>query len=153
MLMDPTLVPLGEAPNPDRVADCNIVPNIKGYSNCDSFQVDIAEQRRQGITVNDDNDPLPENATPAQNKAQRVFKSGKWTTPRACFQRSDGFAYPKGKFVNKRWDQIADMSELDLFWMCFPKKYIMEVLIPKMNNGLQWKMDLQEFYIFQYLTS
>ncbi len=56
--------------------------------------------------------------------------------------------YPEGKFVNKRWDQIANMSELDLFGMCFPEKYIAKVLIPKTNKDLLKKMDLQEFYIF-----
>ena len=139
---------LGKAVNPDWVADCNVVPNIEGYSNRDSLRGDIDEQRRQGITVDDDNDPLPENATPAQNKAQRIYESGTWTTPRACCQRSNGFVYPKGKFVNKRWDQIANMSELDLFRMCFPEKYIAKVLIPGTNKGLLKKMDLQEFYIF-----
>jgi hypothetical protein len=141
--VEPTMVP-GEAANPDRVADCNVLPNIKGYSNRDSLQGDIDEQRRQGITVDNDNTPVPENAIPAQNKAQQIYKSG-MTTPRACCQRSDGFVYPKGKFVNKRWDQIANMSELDLFRMCFPEKYIAEVLIPGTNKGLLKKMDLQEF--------
>jgi hypothetical protein len=69
MHVEPTLVP-GEAANPDWVADRNVVPNIKGYSNRDSLQGDIDEQRRQCITVDNDNNPLPENATPAQNKAQ-----------------------------------------------------------------------------------
>jgi hypothetical protein len=145
--VEPAPVP-GEAANPDRVADRNVVPSIEGYSNRDSLRGDIDEQRRQGITVDDDNDPLPENATPAQNKAQRIYESGTWTMPRACCRRSNGFAYPEGKFVNKCWDQIADMSELDLLRMCFPEKYIAEVLIPETNKGLLKKMDLQEFYVF-----
>jgi hypothetical protein len=56
----------------------------------------------QGITVVDDNDPFPENAIPAQNEAQRIYQSVTWTTPRACCRRSDGFAYPEGKFVNNQ---------------------------------------------------
>jgi hypothetical protein len=145
--VDPAPVP-GKAANPDRIANRNVVPNIEGYSNRDLLLGDIDEQRRQGITVDDDNDPLLENATPAQNEAQRIYESGMWTMPRACCRRSDGFAYPEGKFMNKRWDQIADMSELDLFRMCFPEKYIAEVLIPETNKGLQRKIDLQEFYVF-----
>jgi hypothetical protein len=52
------------------------------------------------------------------------------------------FTYPKGKLVNKHWDQITDMFKLNLFWMCFPKQYITEVLIPETNMGLQRKMNL-----------
>jgi hypothetical protein len=63
--VDPLSVP-GEAVNPDRIADSNVQLNIKGYSNRDLLRDDINKQRRQGITVNDDNKPLPENATPAQ---------------------------------------------------------------------------------------
>mgnify|MGYP006167120049 CR=1 FL=1 len=70
MRVDPAPVPVpGEAVNPDRVADCNVVPNIEGYLGSDLLRGDIEEQRRQGITVDDDNVPLPENATPAQNEA------------------------------------------------------------------------------------
>ena len=138
----------GEALNPDRIADRNVVPNIEGLSHRDSLRGDIDEQRRQGITVDDDNDPLPENTAP-QSPAARMYETGTWTTPRACCRRTDGFVYPEGKFVNKRWDQIADMSELDLFRLCFPEKYIVKVLIPETNKNLTKKnIDLQEFYVF-----
>jgi hypothetical protein len=51
--------------------------------------------------------------------------------PRACCRRSDGFAYPKGKFMNKCWNVIADMSELNLFRMCFPEEYIADSSSPR----------------------
>jgi hypothetical protein len=63
MRVDPAPVPVPwEAVNPDQIADRNIVPNIEGYSARDLLRGDIEEQRRQGITVDDDNEPLPENA-------------------------------------------------------------------------------------------
>ncbi len=46
-----------------------------------------------------------------------------------------------------RWNMIADMSELNLFRMCFPEKYIAKVIIPKMNKDLTKMIDLQEFYV------
>ncbi len=98
--------------------------------------------------MDNDNDPLPENATPAQQEAQRCYESGTWTMPRTCCRRADGFTYPEGKFVHHRWDEIADMSELQLFRMCFPEKYLVEVLIPETNKGLQNPMDLHNFYVF-----
>ena len=81
--VNPPPVP-GEAVNPDRILDRNVATNIEGYVDRDSLRGDIEEQRRQGITVDDDKDPLPENATPAQQEAQRCYESGTWTTPRTC---------------------------------------------------------------------
>ena len=41
------------------------------------------------------------------------------------------------------------MTELELFRVCFPEKYIAGVLIPETNKGLVARpMDLNEFYIF-----
>ncbi len=40
------------------------------------------------------------------------------------------------------------MSEINLFRICFPKKYIVEVVIPETNKGLTHKIDLHEFYVF-----
>ncbi len=65
MRVDPAPVPVpGEAVNPDRIVDGNVVPNIEGYLDRDLLRGDIEEQRRQGITVEDDNEPLPENVVP-----------------------------------------------------------------------------------------
>ena len=77
----------GEALNPDRIADRDVVVNIKGFS---TYHIelcgDVTEKKRQGMTVNDDNDPLPENATPPGQVLPS--KSMIWgrTTPRACCQ-------------------------------------------------------------------
>ena len=40
------------------------------------------------------------------------------------------------------------MSELQVFRMCFPEKFIVKVLIPATNKVLQKPMDLQEFYVW-----
>jgi hypothetical protein len=73
MRVDPVPVPVpGEAVNPDRIANRNVVPNIEGYL----ARGDIKEQRRQGIMVDDDNKPLLENANLAQNKAVQIYVSG-----------------------------------------------------------------------------
>ncbi len=134
----PTPVIMGEVLNPDRIADRDIMANIKEFSTYhNELRGDVNKQKRQGITVVNNNDPLPKNATPAWTSVtQQIYDSGTWMMPRACCRRSNGFAYPKGKFVNKRWDIIADMSELDLFRLCFPEKYIIEVVIPETNNIL-----------------
>lgn len=61
------------------------------------------------------------------------------------------FQLPKewhGKFVNHHWYKIVEMSELKLFYMCLPKNYIIEVLIPETSKGVKKPMDLHEFYVW-----
>ena len=40
------------------------------------------------------------------------------------------------------------MFKLNLFWLCFPEKYIVEVIIPKMKKNLMKKINQQEFFVF-----
>jgi hypothetical protein len=144
------LVIPGEVLNPDCIADRDVMANIEGFLTYhNKLPGNVNEQKRQGITINDNNDPLPKNATPARTSVtQQIYDSGTWTTPKACCGRSDSFAYPEGKFVNKHWDIIADMSKLDLFQLRFPEKCIIEVVIPVTSKNLMKKIDLQEFYVF-----
>jgi hypothetical protein len=54
----------------------------------------------------------------------------------------------KGKFNSHCWEDIAEMNELKLFRMCFPEKYINDVIIPETNKCLGTPMTLQEFYVW-----
>jgi hypothetical protein len=40
------------------------------------------------------------------------------------------------------------MDELELFLMCFPIKYIKNVVIPQSNKHLQVPITMQEFFVF-----
>ncbi len=73
----PVLVPC-EALNPDCIADWDVMANIKGYSSYhNELRGNVHEQRRQGITINNDNDPLPENSTSTQtSNAQQIYDLG-----------------------------------------------------------------------------
>ena len=133
--------------NPDRIADRNVVPNIEGYSGSDSLRGDIEEQRRQGITVDDDNEPPPENV-PAQGEAAPLPGNGRWEKPTVYSRRANNVQNRAGKFTNHRWDEIADYDELELFRMCFPEEWLVEICIPMTNKGLANKVDLKEFYVF-----
>ena len=42
---------------------------------------------------------------------------------------------------------IREKTFLDTFWMCFPKKYIVDHLLPETNKHLLKKMTLQEIYV------
>jgi hypothetical protein len=76
----------GEALNPDCIADRDVLANIKGFLTYhNELRGNVNEQRRQGITVNDDNIPLPKNTTPTgQVLPSKSTKSGTWKMPKAC---------------------------------------------------------------------
>jgi hypothetical protein len=57
-----------------------------------------------------------------------------------------------GKFNSHRWEDITEMSDLDLFWMCFLEKFVIDVIIPKMNKYLKKPLTLQEFFIWLEFT-
>ena len=61
----------------------NVAPNIGGV-----LSEEIAELRQQGIEVEDDNEPAPENAQPTPHTTVPV--AGSWVTPTTCQRR----AYP-----------------------------------------------------------
>ena len=107
---------------------------------------DIAELRQQGIEVDDDNEPAPENAEP---RPQATGDVGEWVTPTICARRQANCTNRKGSWKNYSWQVIAEMDELAQFRMCFPEKWVVEVLIPATNERLEGDaMDLQEFYVF-----
>jgi hypothetical protein len=46
-------------------------------------------------------------------------------------------------------DPLAEMNELDRFWMCIPEQFLMiDVIIPKTNKHLGTPAALQEFYVW-----
>ena len=137
----------GEAVDPDRSAQTNARSNIEGSLRAETRE-EINELRQQGIVVDDDNEPAPENARP-QTVAEQIYAAGHWEKPTVCPRRASGVADVEGKFKNTRWDEIADLDELALFRVCFPEKWIVGVVIPKTNEALKEKpLDLREFYVW-----
>ena len=137
----------GDAVNPDRSSTRNTTANIEGGLSRVAMREEIEQLRQQGITVDDDNEPAPENALPPMPGA--APPPGTWEKPQYCCRRSNSdFTDQAGKFTHHRWDEIADMDELQLFRMCFPEKWIVGSVIPETNKTLSKPMDLQEFYVW-----
>ncbi len=132
----------GDAVNPDRLSARNTTANIEGGLSCVVTREEINQLHQQGITVNNDNKRAPENAQPPV--PAEATPLGTWEKPQYCCScwNSD-FADQAGKFVNHRWDKIVDMDKLQLFRMCFPKKWIVDSVIPQTNKILAKPMDLQ----------
>ncbi len=136
-----------DAVNPDRSSACNITANIEGGLSRVATREEIKQLRQQGITVDDDNEPGPENGQPPVPGA--APPPGTWEKPQYCCRHSNSdFTDQAGKFVHHRWDEIADMDELQLFCMCFPQKWIVDSVIPETNKTLNKPMDLKEFYVW-----
>ena len=109
--------------------------------------MDTEDLQRQGIEVDDNNQPAPENSNPPA--ASAAPPSGTWNKPLIypCCANSS-FSDNPGKWRNHRWDQIAKYDELNLFQLCFPEEWIVGVLIPATNKELIDKLSLQEFYVW-----
>ena len=132
----------------ERESSNNVTSIIEGGLLHAATREEIEELRRQGITVDDDNEPAPENAQPPVPQGPAP-PPGNWEKPTYCPRRSNSdFSDQEGRFINHRWDAIADYDELDLFRMCFPEEWVLNSLIPMTNKELSKKMDLQEFYVF-----
>ena len=113
------------------------------FQNVGEGGVDIDDLRRQGIEVDDDNEPAPENDEPTARGT-----NGSWEKPTMCPRRMANIANTKGKFNSHRWEDIAEMNELYLFRMCFPEQFVLDVIIPQTNKNLGTPIDLHEFYVW-----
>ena len=109
------------APEPDnnqeaRGSNENTSNNIGQGSN----QEDIAEIRRQGVEVENE-DCLPEKLPSCKNENQIPGVHGEWVNPTTCPRIGDlNISDAKGGWKNHSWSLIAEMSDFDLFRMCFP---------------------------------
>ena len=135
------------APEPDnnqesRRSNENTSKNIGQGAN----QEDIADLRRQGIEV-DNEDCLPENLPSCENENQIPGVHGEWVTPNTCPRRGGPkISDAKGGWKNHSWSSIAEMSEFDIFRMCFPDNFIWEVVIPMTKKYIEGpNMTLQDF--------
>ena len=125
--------------DPLRVSDCDVVPNI-GELGDDKLD----DLRRQGVAIDDDNEPAPKNTKPTVLPAG----NGQFEKPTMCPRRMANISNAKGKFNSHHWEEISKMNELDIFRMCFPEKFVLNVIIPETNKNLGTPMTLQEFYVW-----
>ncbi len=107
---------------------------------------DIAELYCQGILVDDDNEPAPENVWAPPPKQLNV---GEWIVPSIrCCQANSTISGKEGKWNYFTWTKIGKMSEIKLFCMAFPEDFVISVILPAMNSHLMNHMTLQEFYVW-----
>jgi hypothetical protein len=139
---------LGDAVNPDHLSNQNVNASIEGSLLCIATREEIEQLHHQGITVDDDNEPAPENAQAPVPGVEPP--PGTWEKPKYCCHRANtDFSDQAGNITHHQWDEIADMDELQIFHIHFPKKWIVNLVIPQTNKTLLGKpMDLQEFCVW-----
>ena len=145
----PAPPPAADAPAVDeqRTSSRNVVANV-GNLTRGGTREEIEELHRNGITVDDDNEPAPENTAP-DFAEEAVPTGGTWEKPTYCIRRANSdFSDSAGKFKSHRWDEIVEYDELELFRMCFPEGYVRDVVIPMTNKTLTTNMTLKEFYVW-----
>ena len=126
----------------DRASVHNVVPNIFGGT---GLREEINQLCAEGIEVDNDNKPLPEDAEPAPPNPEGMRYE--YTIPTFCPRRANNNIIDSpGRWTNYRWDEIAEKSELDLFRMCFPDDFVHEVILPATNVHLFSRLTIQEFY-------
>jgi hypothetical protein len=109
---------------------------------------DLADLRRQGIAVDDDNDPAPENvpARQAPQQAAAVVAPLEWRSEGIiCPRRANNLQNSNACFKNYSREEVMKMTKLELFLVLFPTDYLTTVLIPETNKELTLPMDLGEF--------
>ena len=104
---------------------------------------DIAALRESGITVDNEE---PDEANIAPPAAQPI--QGRWGRPAICPRRASGLSDFEGGWKNHAWNAIKEQSYFDTFRICFPEKYVVEVLLPATNKNLKTPLTLREFYVF-----
>ena len=104
---------------------------------------DMVEIQRQGIDIDDDNNPSPY-TVPRQGKTTTVTVNCRREgiiSPRKAGNLQNYFA----SFRHYSHDDNLCMSLLQLFLIMFPGDYLEEVLISETNKVLSVPMDLQEY--------
>jgi len=102
---------------------------------------DIESFQRQGIAIDDDNQPAPENAVPdAEPPEAAIWKEDSIICPRLANNCPDHGA----SFRTHSLEEVGRMSKLDLFLMMFPVGFLVDTVIVKANEVLDKPMDLSE---------
>ena len=81
-----------------RVSVDDVDPNV----NCD-LAIEIDDLRQQGIEVDDNNEPAPENAEPPPQATNQV---GEWITPTICPRREVNCSNCKGSWKRLEWTVV-----------------------------------------------
>lgn len=109
-------------------------------------EIELAELRADGLQVDHDTLPAPEN-TPTAPSNNSDVQYGAWGSVPLCPRVSQGCPNVRAKMKNCA-NVCNMMSPLALFNVLFPMSYVKTVLLPATNEILDNPMTLGEFFRF-----
>ena len=105
----------------------DVATNVNG-----GLSQEIAELRQQGIKVDNNNEPAPDNAHTRAPVTQTI---GQWVIPNIFPRRADvECRKTKGVCRLHIWPENSEMAELSIFRMAFIEKWVRDFLIPATNK-------------------
>jgi Transposase IS4 len=130
-------------------------------------EMDVAALRLDGVDVDDDNDPAPENVPGGidldailAEAVEELLDGATEPTPVApegptwgfsgkCPRRAEGNTKERAILKNMSNTVMANMTLLQMFMTMYPMDYIVKVLIPESNKHLKLgALNESEFFVF-----
>ena len=137
----PVVVPATQDVTNQHSSVDDVSPNV--HSNLVN---EIDELCQQGIVVDDDNEPAPENAKPPP---QATIPVGEWMTSTICPRREVKCSNHNGSWKRFAWTVVREMIKLAQFRMGFPEQRVKDVVILAANKEINGDpLTLSEFYTY-----
>ena len=109
---------------------------------------EVNELRGEGVEVDDDNEPAPENVPhPNQSNANEPIYS-EWGWSGLEVRRQQNIQNHPPSYKGKSEATMGGMSYLDWFLVCFPTGFVKNHIIPNINQNLRTKLTFSEFIVF-----
>ena len=107
---------------------------------------EINELRGEGIEVDDDNEPAPENVPTQQADELPVYSEWGWNGLEV--RRQNNIQNHPPSYKGKSEATMGGMSYLDWFLFLFPLQFFKDHVIKSANEKLRTKLTFSEFVVF-----
>ena len=131
------IVPVAVQEDTSLVEGTSTLPSeVQGALRASPTDEDIALVRGQGIMVDDDNEPAPENEPTVNETTNSVF--GDWDHfTGICPRKMEAIPNTSPRMIHFSLDAVVKPTKLQLFELLFPKKFIFETILPAINDRIE----------------
>jgi len=137
------------APEPEAEALPEAVVDAVGRANRGETLTDDIIQSiiNQGVLVDDDNQPLPENRPSADAAETPSIMSDTWGHSGICPRKAPPISGQKerAKMLKSKFDSPFDRTLLEFFEAFFPVEFVEDVILPATNDNLKMQLTYGEF--------
>ena len=131
------IFPVAEEEDTSLIERSSILPSeVQGVLHAAPTDEDIALFRGQGIMVDDDNEPAPENQLNVNDTTNSVF--GDWDHfTGICPRKMEAIPNTSPQMMHFSLDAVVKPMKLQLFELLFPKNFIFETILPAINERIE----------------